>query len=97
MVTETAVLEAELCPARIPPSTRLRPRQGDFPVPRSETRMKCVCLDLNGREFVRRVKAYARRHGLPVRFDPTVGKGSHGAYTLARDGRLRSELRSERV
>lgn len=44
--------------------------------------MKRVCLDLNGREFVRRIRSYAKRHGLPVRFDPSVGKGSHGALHL---------------
>ena len=45
--------------------------------------MKRVCFDMNGREFVRRIRSNAKRHGLPVLFfDPSVGKGSHGALHL---------------
>ena len=33
---------------------------------------------MNGREFVRRARRYARRHGLEFYFDPAKGKGSHG-------------------
>ena len=33
---------------------------------------------MNGTEFIRRARRYARRFGLSWRFDPTVGKGSHG-------------------
>ena len=33
---------------------------------------------MNGREFVRRARRYARRNGLVFRFDPGRGKGSHG-------------------
>ena len=88
MVTETAVPEAELYPARIPPSTRLHPCQGDFPVPRSETRMKCVCLDLNGREFVRRVKAYARDTDCQSGLTPLWAREATAPCTLVRDGRL---------
>ena len=33
---------------------------------------------MNGREFVRRARRYARRHGLDFHFDPAKGKGSHG-------------------
>ena len=33
---------------------------------------------MNGTEFIRRVRRYARRFGLSWRFDPAVGKGSHG-------------------
>ena len=33
---------------------------------------------MNGREFVRRTRRYARRHGLEFSFDPSRGKGSHG-------------------
>ena len=37
---------------------------------------------MNGREFVRRARRYAKRHGLDYHFDPTQGKGSHGAFRL---------------
>ena len=33
---------------------------------------------MNGREFVRRTRRYARRTGQDFYFDPTHGKGSHG-------------------
>ena len=33
---------------------------------------------MNGREFVRRARRYARRNGLEFSFDPSRGKGSHG-------------------
>jgi mRNA interferase HicA len=33
---------------------------------------------MNGREFVRRARRYARANGLQCRFDPKRGKGSHG-------------------
>lgn len=33
---------------------------------------------LNGAEFVRRARRYARKTDLEVRFDPSRGKGSHG-------------------
>ena len=33
---------------------------------------------MNGREFVRRVRRYARKNGLDFHFDPARGKGSHG-------------------
>ena len=33
---------------------------------------------MNGREFVRRARRYARRLGLEFDFDPAKGKGSHG-------------------
>lgn len=37
---------------------------------------------MNGREFVRRAKRYARKVGLDFRFDRSVGKGSHGRLYL---------------
>ncbi len=37
---------------------------------------------MNGREFVRRARRYARRNGLEWRFDPARGKGSHGRFYL---------------
>lgn len=37
---------------------------------------------MNGREFVRRARRYARRHKLAFRFDTTSGKGSHGRLHL---------------
>lgn len=33
---------------------------------------------LKGREFIRRIEDLGRRRGVPVRFDPRRGKGSHG-------------------
>ena len=41
---------------------------------------------MNGREFVRHARRYARRHKLAFRFDTTSGKGSHGRLHLG--GRL---------
>ena len=37
---------------------------------------------MNGREFVRRARRYARRNGLEFSFDPTRGKGSHGGISI---------------
>ena len=37
---------------------------------------------VNGTEFVRRARRYARRVGKPFRFDPRHGKGSHGVLHL---------------
>ena len=37
---------------------------------------------MNGPEFVRRARRYARKSGLSCRFDPSVGKGSHGRLHL---------------
>ena len=37
---------------------------------------------MNGREFVRRARRYARRNNLEWRFDPADGKGSHGTFFL---------------
>ena len=33
---------------------------------------------MTGDEFVRRVRRLGRKRGLPVRFEPRKGKGSHG-------------------
>lgn len=33
---------------------------------------------MNGKEFIRRARRYARRNGIAFRFDPRRGKGSHG-------------------
>ena len=33
---------------------------------------------MNGREFIRRARRYARQHRLEFDFDPARGKGSHG-------------------
>ncbi len=37
---------------------------------------------MNGAEFRRRVKRYADKAGLTLRFDPGKGKGSHGILFL---------------
>ena len=38
----------------------------------------CYHAWMNGREFVRRARRYARRNRLNFDFDPSHGKGSHG-------------------
>ena len=49
---------------------------------------------MNGTEFVRRAKRYAKRTGQSFRFDPGQGKGSHGRlwiggrYTTVKRGEL---------
>lgn len=55
---------------------------------------------MSGTEFVRRAKRYARKFGLPFRFDPSVGKGSHGRVhiggrftTVPRKGLLAAMLK----
>jgi len=37
---------------------------------------------MNGREFIRRARRYARRSGLEFEFDPSRGKGSHGTLRI---------------
>ena len=37
---------------------------------------------MNGREFIRRARRYARRNGLEWAFDPQQGRGSHGTFYL---------------
>ena len=37
---------------------------------------------MNGQEFVRRARRYARRHGLDCYFDPAHGKGIHRTFRL---------------
>ena len=37
---------------------------------------------MNGQEFIRRARRYARRHRLEFHFDPARGKGSHGILYL---------------
>ena len=50
---------------------------------------------MNGREFVRRVRRYARKNGLDFHFDPARGKGSHGEVyvgnrrTIVQHGEIR--------
>lgn len=39
-------------------------------------------IEINGTEFVRRAKGYARNVGLEFRFDRSEGKGSHGRLYL---------------
>ncbi len=39
---------------------------------------------MNGREFVRRARRYARRTGQDFRFNSSRGKGSHGALYIGR-------------
>ena len=50
---------------------------------------------MNGAEFVRRARGYARKTGQEFRFDPSRGKGSHGALyvgnrrTIVKHGELK--------
>lgn len=48
---------------------------------------------MNGSEFVRRAKRYARKSGLSCHFDPSLGKGSHGRLHLG--GRITTVPRKE--
>ena len=48
---------------------------------------------MSGTEFVRRAKRYARKFGLSFRFDPSVGKGSHGRLHVG--GRFTTVPRKE--
>lgn len=49
--------------------------------------------EMNGREFLRRLRRAARRNGVAVRYDGKPGKGSHGrlyygaAFTTIKDPR----------
>jgi len=50
---------------------------------------------MNGTEFIRRTRRYARNNGLTVRIDTRYGKGSHSRlrlgnkYTLVQRGELK--------
>ena len=37
---------------------------------------------MNGREFLRRARRYARENGLEFSFNPARGKGSHGEVRI---------------
>ena len=39
---------------------------------------------MNGQQFIRRVRRYARSNGLEFDFNPEHGKGSHGTLRLGR-------------
>ena len=51
----------------------------------------CETEGREGSEFLRKLRRYGRRQNLAVRFDPALGKGSHGrvwlgeAYTTLKD------------
>ena len=51
---------------------------------------------MNGREFIRRAKRYARKMGKEFHFDPGRGKGSHGTLRIGtrRATVMRGELKS---
>ena len=48
---------------------------------------------MDGREFIRRAKRYARRAGLDFQFERGKGNGSHGLLYIG--GRLTSVKRTE--
>ena len=39
---------------------------------------------MNGQQFIRRARRYARRNGLECYFDPDRGKGGHGTLYIGR-------------
>ena len=43
---------------------------------------KCDYNDMNTKELIKRLKAYARKNGKTFSFDPKHGKGSHGRITI---------------
>ena len=49
---------------------------------------------MNGREFIRRARSYARKNGQALRLDPSHGKGSHARlyvgsrFTTVQQGEL---------
>ncbi len=45
---------------------------------------------MNGQQFVRRARRYARNNGLECSFAPERGKGSHGTFFL---GRRRTQVK----
>ncbi len=53
---------------------------------------------MDGREFVRRARRYARRNKVDFRFDPIKGKGSHSEVrigvrrTIVKRGEIRQGL-----
>ena len=58
----------------------------------------CYYGFMDGREFVRRARRYARRNKLDFSFDPIKGKGSHseveigGRRTIVKKGEIRRGL-----
>ena len=54
---------------------------------------------MNGREFVRCARRYARKAGVKFRFDPRRGKGNHGTlyvgnrYTVVKHGEISKGIR----
>lgn len=46
-----------------------------------------------GNEFIKRVKLYAKTHGIQCEWHPDLGKGSHGILTL---GERRTVVRNPR-
>jgi mRNA interferase HicA len=48
---------------------------------------------VRGREFVRRVRKYARSRGIRCEWHPALGKGSHGVLVL---GNRRTVVRNTR-
>ena len=46
------------------------------------TKMYSICTVITGRQFVQRVRKYARQNGLVVEFVASEGPGSHGTLYL---------------
>ena len=50
---------------------------------------------MTGNELLRRIKRLGRERGIAVRFDPSPGKGSHGALYYAGRRTTMKDLRKE--
>jgi mRNA interferase HicA len=50
---------------------------------------------MTGNEFLRRIKRLGRAHDIAVRFDPSPGKGSHGALYYGGRRTTLKDLRKE--
>ena len=50
---------------------------------------------MTGNELLRRIKRLGRERGIAVRFDPSPGKGSHGALYHAGRRTTMKDLRKE--
>ena len=46
---------------------------------------------VKGNEFIKRVRNYGKKHGIPVEWHPEMGKGGHGILIL---GNLRTVVRN---
>ena len=62
------------------PEEAIRPATGRGSIDNRTHR--CDDEVMTGKEFIRRARRYARKHGLSVDFDPRRGKGSHARLQI---------------